>query len=106
MKWFYMDDLIAYYFYRELKNKTDQEQRDRLMPFLLQSDKMDSVLMKFGNYKSLDTGKGLKNASKKSIEVYEQFKNKSLKEIKQAIIQKEKTDPGQSNFFKELSKNL
>ena len=87
-----MDDLKAYYFYRKLN----------LKPFLKQSNKMDSVLMKLGNYASLETKKGLKQASKQSKEVYKDFKNKSLEDIKKAIIQKEKTTIGQSNFFQKL----
>ena len=35
---------------------------------------IDSILMKVSNFQSLDTGKGLKNASKQSRQIYNKYK--------------------------------
>ena len=99
--WKYIDDLKAYYFYRKLKKDT-KENRAYLKPFLLNSNKMDSVFMRFRNFENLKTGKALKNTAKKSKQVYDDFKSKSLEDIKLAIIQKEKSTLDQSNFFQKF----
>ena len=78
MKWYYMDDLKAFYFYRKLSGKDNKENRDHIKPFLLDGNKMDSVFMRFRNFESLNTGKGFTKINC-SIKAWIQVYNSNLK---------------------------
>ena len=80
--WKYIDNLKVYYIYRkdkknyELEVETDSDLKE--IPF-------SSILMKLDNYNFLHTGKGLAHCSKQSKDIYREFRNKSLEDIKKEI---------------------
>ena len=86
-KWEYIHDLKVYLVYIKIK---DGQNTDLIDKFLEDNDFKgyifkESIIMKIRNYRYLDNGKGLKNASKQSKEIYEKYKNHSIQKI-EAII--------------------
>jgi len=74
MDWYYIDNLKVYYLYRKIKEDCN-----------LKRFTSSSIGYKLSNYSFLHTGKDHENCSEESIDIYKQFKDKSLEEIKEEI---------------------
>ncbi len=82
MKWTNLHELKVFIIYRE-----NVLHRDQLCKNLKKNDEsftcsLDSIKMKCRNYKSIETGKGLRNCSELSKETYRKYEDYSIKELK------------------------
>ena len=93
--WKFIHDLKAYLVYRKIKEGGDREE---LCQKLSQDEdfknyiSLGSIRMKIENYRHRDTGEGLSGYSRQSNEVFDKFKDQSIKAIEKAIQQKEEPD--------------
>ena len=53
---------------------------------------LNSIKMRFENYKYIDTGQGLKHYAQQSKEVFDEFTDQSIQEIEAQIKKLEKTN--------------
>ena len=88
LKWKKIHDLKAFHVYKKIKERGDKK---KLCEELSQDAdfkgyiSLSSIKLKIENYEYLDTEEGLSNYSKQSQEVFEEYKDKDLKDIEQAI---------------------
>ncbi len=93
-KWYIIHDLKAYLVYR--KTKELAEDKNKLCEELAEDKSfkdyigLNSIKMRFENYRYIDTGQGLKNYAQQSKEVFDDYKDKSIQEIKTKIQELEK----------------
>ena len=89
-QWNNIHDLKSYFIYKKIKEDfgTKNELCEVLSEdkdFKKASISLNSIKMKYENYRYLDTGDGLKGYSNSSWEIYEKYKNYSIAELEQEI---------------------
>ena len=97
IKWNWIHDLKAYLAYRKIK---DRGKNKKQLCEELNEDKsfknyisLRSINLKVENYRYLDTkNEGLKKYSKQSEEVYKEYKNSSIEQIKKVIEEREQQE--------------
>ena len=90
LKWEEIHELKVYLIYRKVKEGKAEKNRlcEKLshdMDFKRANISLNSIKMKFDNYKYLDTGGGLSNFSKKSEEIFDKYKDFSVSDLENEI---------------------
>ena len=78
-KWKRIHELKAYLAYRKIKELSEDKDFKDYISF-------DSILMRVGNSRSVETGNGLTSISEQNHKVFEEFKGQSIQNIKEAIL--------------------
>ena len=94
IEWKRIHDLKAYHVYRKFK---EGENKRKLCEELkkdkyFQDRSLYSIILKIENYRYIDTGgrEGCKGYSDQAVRVFEEYKDKTIQEIKEAVSQYEK----------------
>ncbi len=103
IEWKRIHDLKAYHVYRQIKEGGDKRKlcEDLSKDKYFQDRSLDSIILKIENYRYIDTGgrEGCKGYSDQAVSVLNEYKDRSVQEIKEAISQYEKdTDPDGKNI--------